>query len=406
MARNRKRFVGPKTFMRRFLILSFLVVASSIGAAAQAAVPSELKTRGPVRVLLVVAHPDDEYEVAGTVYRISRELSGTVDQIIITDGEAGYRYSSLAVPYYRIDLTNEVVGRARLPGIRKEEARRAGRILGIHHQWFLNEKDDQFTLDAGESLHQSWHEERILRVLQQRLSKGHYDFVFVLLPSEQTHGEHKAASILALEALERLPASRRPIVLGAQAGGGDPSPYTSLLGYSLTATDSPNPQFQFDRNTRFGYRESLSYQIVVDWVIAEHKSQGLFQTRCLQDRFENFWLFTLNRNSAAGEAESLFAAVTPARLLIGIEIHPGATIGRRLFIDHGLGVVIGETAIVGDDVTLYQGVTLGGTGKEHGKRHPAIEDDVMIAGGIGGGCDRSQPVAGSSAAARSLGNSS
>jgi len=57
-------------------------------------------------------------------------------------------------------------------------------------------------------------------------------------------------------------------------------------------------------------------------------------------------------------------------------------------------------------VTLYQGVTLGGTGKEHGKRHPAIEDDVMIAGGIGGGCDRSQPVAGSSAAARRLGNSS
>ena len=70
-----------------------------------------------------------------------------------------------------------------------------------------------------------------------------------------------------------------------------------------------------------------------------------------------------------------------ARFLTGIEIHPGATIGRRLFIDHGLGVVIGETAIVGDDVTLYQGVTLGGTGKEHGKRHPTIEDDVVIGGG-------------------------
>jgi serine O-acetyltransferase len=70
-----------------------------------------------------------------------------------------------------------------------------------------------------------------------------------------------------------------------------------------------------------------------------------------------------------------------ARLLTGIEIHPGATIGRRLFIDHGLGVVIGETAIVGDDVTLYQGVTLGGTGKEHGKRHPTIEDNVVIGGG-------------------------
>jgi len=70
-----------------------------------------------------------------------------------------------------------------------------------------------------------------------------------------------------------------------------------------------------------------------------------------------------------------------ARLLTGIEIHPAAKLGRRLFIDHGMGVVIGETAVVGDDVTLYQGVTLGGTGKEQGKRHPTIEDNVVVGGG-------------------------
>lgn len=70
-----------------------------------------------------------------------------------------------------------------------------------------------------------------------------------------------------------------------------------------------------------------------------------------------------------------------SRLFTGIEVHPGARIGRRLFIDHGLGVVIGETAIVGDDVTMYQGVTLGGTGKEHGQRHPTIENRVVIGGG-------------------------
>jgi serine O-acetyltransferase len=70
-----------------------------------------------------------------------------------------------------------------------------------------------------------------------------------------------------------------------------------------------------------------------------------------------------------------------ARFLTGIEIHPAAKIGRRLFIDHGLGVVIGETAIIGEDVTLYQGVTLGGTGKDRGKRHPTIEDHVVIGGG-------------------------
>ena len=65
----------------------------------------------------------------------------------------------------------------------------------------------------------------------------------------------------------------------------------------------------------------------------------------------------------------------------GIEIHPGATIGKGLFIDHGHGVIIGETAIVGDNVTLYQGVTLGGTGKETGKRHPTIGNNVMISAG-------------------------
>ena len=65
----------------------------------------------------------------------------------------------------------------------------------------------------------------------------------------------------------------------------------------------------------------------------------------------------------------------------GIEIHPGATIGERFFIDHGMGVVIGETTVIGDDVTIYQGVTLGGTGKEHGKRHPTLEDFVVV--GVG-----------------------
>ncbi len=70
-----------------------------------------------------------------------------------------------------------------------------------------------------------------------------------------------------------------------------------------------------------------------------------------------------------------------SRWLTGIEIHPGAKIGKRLFIDHGLGVVIGETAELGDDVTLYQGVTLGGTTLEVGKRHPTLEDGVIVGAG-------------------------
>ena len=69
------------------------------------------------------------------------------------------------------------------------------------------------------------------------------------------------------------------------------------------------------------------------------------------------------------------------RLLTGIEIHPGAKIGRRFFVDHGMGVVIGETAVIGDDVTLYQGVTLGGTSLHHGKRHPTLADGVIVGSG-------------------------
>ncbi len=71
-----------------------------------------------------------------------------------------------------------------------------------------------------------------------------------------------------------------------------------------------------------------------------------------------------------------------SRFFTGIEIHPGATVGRRLFIDHGMGIVIGETCEIGDDVVLFQGVTLGGTGKEKGKRHPTVKDHVLISTGV------------------------
>ncbi|SFT80318.1 serine O-acetyltransferase [Halomonas saccharevitans] len=87
------------------------------------------------------------------------------------------------------------------------------------------------------------------------------------------------------------------------------------------------------------------------------------------------WLWRKNLKWLARTLSQLF------RMLTGIEIHPGATIGRRFFIDHGMGVVIGETAEVGDDVTLYQGVTLGGTSWNKGKRHPTLGDGVIVGAG-------------------------
>jgi len=87
------------------------------------------------------------------------------------------------------------------------------------------------------------------------------------------------------------------------------------------------------------------------------------------------WLWTHNLRFLARLNSQL------ARFCTGIEIHPGAQIGRRFVIDHGMGIVIGETAEIGDDVLLYHGVTLGGTGKDHGKRHPTIGNNVMISAG-------------------------
>ncbi len=86
-------------------------------------------------------------------------------------------------------------------------------------------------------------------------------------------------------------------------------------------------------------------------------------------------LFKMHLKFAARLASQL------GRFFTGVEIHPGAVIGRGLLIDHGMGVVIGETAVIGDDCTIYQGVTLGGTGKECGKRHPTIGNNVMIGSG-------------------------
>lgn len=89
----------------------------------------------------------------------------------------------------------------------------------------------------------------------------------------------------------------------------------------------------------------------------------------------NHWLFLKNWKVLARFLSQI------SRFITGIEIHPGATIGEGLFIDHGSGVIIGETAEVGDNVTIYQGVTLGGTGKEKGKRHPTIGNNVVISSG-------------------------
>jgi len=252
------------------------------------------------RVLIVVAHPDDEYAFAATVYRITRELGGIADQVVITNGEGGYRYSVLAESIYRVSLTRESDGRAHLPSIRKAETLRAGEILGIRQHHFLNQRDSGFADNAAEASTGNWDRVHVLSALSALLEREHYDFVFTLLPTTSTHAHHRAATLLLLEAVSRMPESVRPAVLGADPGlKQEATPrFAGLPSSPFTATAADTPVVTFDRTTSFGYRDALNYQIVVNWVIAEHKSQGLFQTDYGRHDVERFWLFRISGEEA------------------------------------------------------------------------------------------------------------
>lgn len=297
--------------MRRVSILYLALFVTAVPAQGPDEGPAPPKDGSSSHILLVVAHPDDEYEMAATVYRITTELHGMADEIIVTDGEAGYHYSSLAERYYGVALTNGVADKAQLAQIRVEESQRVAKVLGIRRQWFLGESNVPFTQSANSTLHGNWRTTRVLQTISDRMKEERYDFVFVLLPDLKAHGEHKAATILTLEAVKSLSGEKTPIVLGAAAGNSTSPRYDAISGDSLTQTLTSEPQFHFDRDIHFGYQKSLSYQIIVDWVIAEHKSQGLFQTKCLQDRYENFWVFGTNVPQAVDRAAALFTAVSP-----------------------------------------------------------------------------------------------
>ena len=275
------------------------------GAALAQGKPSAPPAAG--KALVVVAHPDNEYALAATLYRLVQERGWTADQVVITNGEAGYRYSTLAETYYGVPLAAEADGRARLPAIRKEEARRAGKVLGIHRHYFLDQKDLGFATDAASADSSNWDRPAILAFLADLLGRERYDAVFTLLPTEQTHGHHRAATLLALEAVARLPSSGRPLVFGADAQDKAEAPgsFSGLRGNRLSATVSPDPVLVFDRTQRFGYRSSLNYQIVVNWVIAEHKSQGLFQMDAGRHELEDFWLFQVGGPDALDRLDTL-----------------------------------------------------------------------------------------------------
>jgi N-acetylglucosamine malate deacetylase 2 len=283
------------TYSSSFLTLAFAAILAAGNAPAQA----------PLKVLAVVAHPDDEYAFAATAYRIAKELGGTVDQVVITNGEAGYRYSLLAEQIYGLRLTEEQVGRSNLPEIRKQESLAAGHILGIRQHHFLDQKDTGFTLDADAAL-STWDTKAVRAAIDKLLREENYQFVFTLLPTEDTHGHHKAATLLALEAVAALPADRRPVVFGIEpCASQDPERrFTELSGHALTGVGKD--QRCFRRSQSFGFRNALNYEIIANWVIAAHKSQGLFQMDAGHHDLERFWRFEVSGPQSEEAANRLF----------------------------------------------------------------------------------------------------
>lgn len=276
--------------------------------------PHRTRSGAGPNVLVVVAHPDDEYYCAAIVYRLTHELGGTVDELIITNGAGGYRYALLAEGIYGYPLTRESVGRTRLPLIRRNEALRAGRILGIRQHYFLDQPDVAFAPDLEPSIGRVWDRPFIERQLDTLLALGGYDYVFVVLPTEDTHPHHQATALLALERVARIEEATRPVVLGCTYRSSTDAPVRAapvLQGHPQAQVLGDGPLFSFDRRHKFGFDAALDYTVVVHWMMAEYKSQGLFQTAYGVDDAEDLWYFRANAPGGRAKAEVLFTMLNP-----------------------------------------------------------------------------------------------
>jgi LmbE family N-acetylglucosaminyl deacetylase len=257
----------------------------------------------PGKTLLVVAHPDDEYYFAATVYRMAVQLGGGVDELIITNGEGGFRYSSLAEPYYKKSLTIEARGREELPAIRRKEAINAGKVLGIQKHFFLGQKDERFTTDEEEGPNHEWNSELIITKIATLVKREHYKYIFSVLPRSTTHGHHQAATALAVDAIQKLPENLRPALLGFDT---DAAEYVPTPEAEKNQRWTSTYAYAFNRTTAFGFKNALTYQIVVNWMIAEHKSQGLLQTMVSKDPKEYVWVDLESAPEAQTAASLLF----------------------------------------------------------------------------------------------------
>ncbi len=287
--------------MKNFFLLLFIAVCFQ----------TQAQKTGP-KILVVTAHPDDETAMAATIYKVTHELNGVVDQCVITNGEGGYKYSTLAEAYYNLELTDEKVGRENLPRIRKQELINAGKIIGTNNIFFLDQKDTHYGLDEHEPLDTTWNVNWVTTRLKEIMTNTKYDFVFCLLPVPETHAHHKAATMLALRTVQSLPQNQRPIVLGSTGSNLKDTTsisFEQLKNYSETKVETKSASYFFDKTIPFGYRNKLSYKIIVNWEIAEHKSQGTMQLAMNGGDLENYWYFAINPAEGKEKCKAFFESL-------------------------------------------------------------------------------------------------
>lgn len=269
---------------------------------------SQLYSQTEPKVLVAIAHPDDDAVFAATVYKISFDLNGSVDYLLITNGEGGYKYSTLSERIYGLELTDEKIGRENLPRIRKKELEEGGSIVGVKNYYYLNQKDHKYTNDIDEVLDSVWNVTYVKNFISDLITKNKYDYIFILLPTYTTHAHHSSTGILVLEAVNNLDKDIRPVVLGGTVRNLNDTNYfySGLKEFPLTSFTNDSLIFQLDRTQKFGYKDRLNYKIIVNWLIAEHKSQGTMQLLMNAGDLETFYFFDMNDKAKVEQVKKLF----------------------------------------------------------------------------------------------------
>ncbi|MDZ7659333.1 PIG-L family deacetylase [Fodinibius sp.] len=262
------------------------------------------------KILLVTAHPDDDALFAATVFKTTHLLDGVVDLAIMTNGEGGYKYSTLGNYIYNRELDKEEVGREYLPSIRKRELMAGGKIVGMRNYFFFDQTDFEYSKDVEPAM-QRWNTDWIKQRLEKILKEEQYDFVFTMIPSKTTHGHHKASAILALQVIQDLPEEERPLVFATTITDslGEKTNYSQLEGYPISRLMEGQEPMEFDRTQKFGFDNRLDYKIIGNWVIAEHKSQGTMQLLMGRGNVEQYWPYAINDKEDLTKAKDFFEAV-------------------------------------------------------------------------------------------------